>query len=328
MKRILFFLMLLVNLQLTTDNGSLSIGFGEVSAQRVQDDHVTEVVTRGSEYKCDCGQVFDNITLYSTHVNQVCTYPVQCSACRQYIERRKLWEHQQYYCPDRDVACPVCHKWTKPKYIDSGQHRCNMPCYCAWCQKRLEDGGACFCRDAVCYGQWKVSESDWINLGYNPNPNPNPGNGGGGIGGGGTSKPKIHKDNVNKEQLTQKWREEGYDREFDPDKCHKCLKAWKLVHQKCGLGEYAGTEYAKNFGPKLEQYGYKCIYSGNSATCPSGYTPQLGDTRVWESHPEQKEPAGHIDWWNGTNWVSDFKENNWYPGKRYKKYKVSYKIYR
>lgn len=33
MKKILIFMLLLVNLQLTTDDGSLSIGFGEVVAQ-------------------------------------------------------------------------------------------------------------------------------------------------------------------------------------------------------------------------------------------------------------------------------------------------------
>ena len=56
MKRILFFLLLLVNLQLTTDNGSLSIGFGEVSAQRMGAD-VYQGFDSGLTYyckNCDC----------------------------------------------------------------------------------------------------------------------------------------------------------------------------------------------------------------------------------------------------------------------------------
>ena len=329
MKRILFFLLLLVNLHLTTDNGSLSIGLGEVVAQRVQEERLSKVTTRGGGdvYYCNCGFTCYDEDTYSYHVNNDCTWNVLCKDCNHYVWRCDMWEHQNYECPYRWEYCTVCHKEDYAINIENGNHCCNMPCYCVWCKRRLPFGEGCTCFEATVYGQRKVSEDEWNSTNHDNQTNEDNGNGNN-YGGGGKNNKKPHKDNINKNQLTQKWREEGYDREFDPDKCRKCLAAWKLVHQKCGLGEYAGTVYAKNFGPKLEQYGYKCIYSGNSATCPSGYTPQLGDTRVWESHPEQKEPAGHIDWWNGTNWVSDFKENNWYPGKRYKKYKVSYKIYR
>lgn len=42
MKRILFFLLLLLNLQITIEKGFWGITPGEVSAQRMRDDHITD----------------------------------------------------------------------------------------------------------------------------------------------------------------------------------------------------------------------------------------------------------------------------------------------
>ena len=41
---------MLVNLQLTTENGSLNIGFGEVAAQKTQEEQLDEVEVTGSAY--------------------------------------------------------------------------------------------------------------------------------------------------------------------------------------------------------------------------------------------------------------------------------------
>lgn len=51
MKKILIFMLLLVNLQLTTDDGSLSIGFGEVAAQSYWEEELPEVVVTGNAYE-------------------------------------------------------------------------------------------------------------------------------------------------------------------------------------------------------------------------------------------------------------------------------------
>lgn len=118
-----------------------------------------------------------------------------------------------------------------------------------------------------------------------------------------------------------------YNRWYNRTTCGYCLRGWKTVWKEAGIGEYAPINYAKDFGNTLIKYGFKVIYSGNKF--PTDYTPQIGDTRVWESYPGQKVPAGHIDWWNGTNWVSDYvQQGKWYPGPKYEKYHVSYKIYR
>lgn len=40
-------------------------------------------------------------------------------------------------------------------------------------------------------------------------------------------------------------------------------------------------------------------------------------------------PLTHADWWNGTNWCSDYKQKfYWWPGNHYKEFHPSYKIYR
>ena len=125
----------------------------------------------------------------------------------------------------------------------------------------------------------------------------------------------------------------GYDRPYVKKICGKCLKGWKEVWRDAGIGEYADCRYAKNFGPFLLQYGFQEIpitWKYSEVPDTSEYIPQIGDTRVWDTHPEQDEPAGHIDWWDGENWVSDYRsaDNIWWPGSKYQKYEVHYKIYR
>ena len=145
----------------------------------------------------------------------------------------------------------------------------------------------------------------------------------------GTSQPTSAKSRVSKSKLVSIFKSSEYNRTYDKTRCGYCLKGWKTIWQKAGIGEYDGTRHARDFGPVLSKYGFKVICSGNGDKRPSGYTPQIGDTRVWETHPEQKTPSGHIDWWNGTNWVSDYKQiRDWIPGTKYKEYNVSFKIYR
>ena len=73
MKRILFFLLLLVNLQLTTDNGSLSIGLGKVSAQRTSEERLPGVETSSKMKKCDqCGREVQE-DLLADHKENYCS---------------------------------------------------------------------------------------------------------------------------------------------------------------------------------------------------------------------------------------------------------------
>ena len=122
-----------------------------------------------------------------------------------------------------------------------------------------------------------------------------------------------------------------YNRPYDKNVCGYCLRGWKTVWQEAGIGEYANCNYAKDFGPFLISYGFQEIpITWDYTEIPTlmQYTPQIGDTRVWQPYSGQSPQAGHIDWWNGTNWVSDFVQfNEWWPGNSYRKYPC-YKIYR
>ena len=140
---------------------------------------------------------------------------------------------------------------------------------------------------------------------------------------------KPSKSNVSMSNLIKNFLSSVYNRVYNPLTCGHCLRGWKTIWKKSGLGEYANTVHAKDFGNKLLQYGFKAVYNGYGDNKPVGYIPQVGDTRIWDTYPGQPSPSGHIDWWNGTNWVSDYKQQSkWVPGKNYKKYNVSYIIYR
>lgn len=107
---------MLVNLQLTTENGSLNIGFGEVAAQKTQEEQLDEVEVTGSAY-------------------------TECSYCHSQVEKKDLSDHQSYICPERTVECPKCHK----SYKASGTCNCDDTMageYCPLCNQSLD---VCVC---------------------------------------------------------------------------------------------------------------------------------------------------------------------------------------
>ena len=131
MKRILFFLLLLVNLQLTTDNGSLSIEFGEVSAQRVMESQLGKTVTRG-------GNGEDRCRWYG-------------NGCRMEFNNDYAREIHEWGCPYRSVDCPSCGK----QYIPAYGHFCEQNC--PFCNMTLN---MCVCDDLVITGRWTWISSD------------------------------------------------------------------------------------------------------------------------------------------------------------------------
>jgi len=78
---------------------------------------------------------------------------------------------------------------------------------------------------------------------------------------------------------------------------------------------------AKDYGPFLEKYGFKEV----SAHL---YNPVKGDIIVMQSFQGSSDPYGHIEMYNGTKWVSDFIQDDLYPGPKFKENKAEYHIYR
>ncbi len=84
MKKILILFLLLVNLQIITDNGTLNVRFGTISAQTMLEEQLEEVVVTG-------------------------TLDVNCDLCHATVFRANLEYHKQNDCPERIVVCETCH---------------------------------------------------------------------------------------------------------------------------------------------------------------------------------------------------------------------------
>ena len=99
----------------------------------------------------------------------------------------------------------------------------------------------------------------------------------------------------------------------------ECAKYVRLALEAGGIDTSEHPKYAKDYGPYLEKWGFHEISRTN-------YIPQKGDIKVWQNHIGG-HIAGHINMYNGKDWVSDFFENPNGPGPQYRKYN-NYKIYR
>ncbi len=77
---------------------------------------------------------------------------------------------------------------------------------------------------------------------------------------------------------------------------------------------------AKDYGPVLAKLGFAKIPAVT-------YAAQRGDIAVLQ--PPKGRVSGHIEMFNGSIWVSDFRQKaDIYPGPAYRDQQVSYEIYR
>ena len=91
------------------------------------------------------------------------------------------------------------------------------------------------------------------------------------------------------------------------------------------LAHIGGKGYAADMGPSLSAVGFKAV--------PNDSTLQPGDVAVIQPYPGQDPPAGHAAMWNGSQWVSDYKQAgptplSPYPNNDYRQSKPPYTIYR
>ena len=76
-------MLLLLNLHVTTDKGSLNFECGRIMAQVWLEETLPEVVVIGSQY-------------------------TTCTACYMTVEKRNLQMHLEQDCPKRTVECAFC----------------------------------------------------------------------------------------------------------------------------------------------------------------------------------------------------------------------------
>jgi len=100
----------------------------------------------------------------------------------------------------------------------------------------------------------------------------------------------------------------------------ECAHNIRLALQAAGANTNGAPVPAKNYGPFLVN---NLGFSQLPAQSPN-YPPQVGDIAVFQ--PFGSSGYGHIQAWDGNQWVSDFKQPGFWPNKHLSPY--PYNIYR
>lgn len=80
-----------------------------------------------------------------------------------------------------------------------------------------------------------------------------------------------------------------------------------------------GVLNAKDWGPPLQRAGF-------SAVPAAGWQPKIGDIAVIQG--TTVSTAGHMEGFDGKNWISDFVQAAFWPGPSYRTEAPSYVVYR
>jgi hypothetical protein len=102
-----------------------------------------------------------------------------------------------------------------------------------------------------------------------------------------------------------------------------CAKFVRLALEAGGADTKGHPTPAREYGPTLVRNGFHAITVDDPAKFPF----LRGDIVVMEP-TKHGNPAGHIAGYDGTNWVSDFVQHGFWPGRAYEKEKPSYVVYR
>jgi len=98
----------------------------------------------------------------------------------------------------------------------------------------------------------------------------------------------------------------------------KCATHVRQALEAGGMNTSGHPRDAKDWGPTLTRNGYALTDSK---------VPELGDIAVFEGL-DAKNAAGHIEYYDGKHWTSDFIQDGFWPGTKWEKAKIAYKIYR
>jgi len=114
---------------------------------------------------------------------------------------------------------------------------------------------------------------------------------------------------------------------------HQCAKYVREAIEAGGIvfkeEDLPKSHFAKHYGDTLEKYGFvnEAEASVGQGFPPNkSYTPKAGDVVVIQS--TSTSPEGHMAMFSGKQWISDFKQREFWPGPDYREQKPSYVIYR
>jgi type VI secretion system secreted protein VgrG len=77
---------------------------------------------------------------------------------------------------------------------------------------------------------------------------------------------------------------------------------------------------ARANGPFLTSHGFVPVPAG-------GYVPAKGDVVVIQNYPHG-DPNGHIAMYDGSHWVSDFRQRDIWAGPGYREARLAMQVYR
>ena len=100
----------------------------------------------------------------------------------------------------------------------------------------------------------------------------------------------------------------------------KCAPHVRMALEAGGLNTAGHPVPAKDWGPTLTRIGFKAISADDA------YLPQTGDVIVIQAI--KGHPYGHIELYDGKNWVSDFIQQDMWPARAYPAEKAKYQIFR
>ena len=92
---------------------------------------------------------------------------------------------------------------------------------------------------------------------------------------------------------------------------------------------------ACDYGDGLLAIGFKVVFNNRDISCEKiEFKPIAGDVAIYQSF--EGHPHGHIQMFNGIQWISDFPQKNMYPdqapglypGRAYREAEIPLKMYR
>jgi hypothetical protein len=112
----------------------------------------------------------------------------------------------------------------------------------------------------------------------------------------------------------------------------QCAKYVRIALEAAGMATGPNPRLAKDYGPYLEARGFTAVarfVSGDAVSKgvdSAGFKLEVGDVAVIQN--PSSSTAGHIQGYDGANWISDFVQDAFWPGPAYRSEKPSYVIYR
>jgi len=116
---------------------------------------------------------------------------------------------------------------------------------------------------------------------------------------------------------------EALNKQAEPGSIAKCASYVGEAIEAGGLSTTGRPVPAKDYKIFLPTLGFTQIDTTN-------YTPIKGDIAVFEAFQGATKyyEYGHVQIYNGTQWVSDFKQSDFWAGPEYRTYKPDYTIFR